>query len=114
MAALACLLIGLASGLPAYASLVPMTWGFPVFDQTSSLTAFEREFASASDAESAAVSFPTSADGILGSSFPTITQTSAIDDLLSSVKFLQQQETSRYASPFISIGYSPIPAMGFF
>lgn len=100
--------------LSSQASLVPMSWGFPSFDQTSSLSQFENSVATASDVEAASVAFPTTgSDSILGTSFPTITQTTDQSQLLSSVKSLNQQDSQRFSYPFLSIGYSQIPSMGF-
>lgn len=101
------------TAVSAQASLVPMSWGFPSFDQTSSLSQFEESFATGSDVESASVSFPTTTGSALGTSFPTITQTADQNQLLSSIKSLSQQETQRFSYPFLSLGYSQIPSMGF-
>jgi hypothetical protein len=102
--------------LPACASLVPMSWGFPQMTQTSSLTAFQKDTATATDDESAAVAFPTAVDSVnsvFGTSFPTISQTSAQSQLLNSVKFQNEDSKFAFAYPFLSIGGSPIPSMGF-
>ncbi len=85
--------------LQAGASLVPMSFGFPQMTQSSSLTAFSKDTASATDDESAAVAFPTAVDSVnsvFGTSFPTISQTSAQSQLLNSVKF--QNENSNFGS----------------
>ncbi len=66
-------IIGLLS-LPAYADLVPMSWGFPTFTQNSSLSNFEQDFGFNNDFELSSVSFPTASSGLFGTSFPTITQ----------------------------------------
>ena len=113
IAAITGVFIALAA-VSAQASLVPMSWGFPSFDQTSTLSQFENSVATASDVEAASVAFPTTeSDSILGTSFPTITQTTDQSQLLSSVKSLNQQESQRFSYPFLSIGYSQIPSMGF-
>jgi hypothetical protein len=102
--------------LPASASLVPMSWGFPQLAQTSTLTAFDRSFAQSTASDAAAVAFPTAGnayDGVFSSAFPTITQTAAKNDLLSQCRFMNQQETFAFAYPYLSIGGSPVPSMGF-
>jgi hypothetical protein len=102
--------------LQANASLVPMSWGFPQMTQSSSLTAFQKDSALATDDESAAVAFPTAVDtvgSVFGSSFPTISQTSAQSQLLNSIKFQNENSNFAFAYPFLSIGGSPIPSMGF-
>jgi hypothetical protein len=115
MAVLAGMVIAL-TGLQASASLVPMSWGFPQMTQTSSLTAFQKDTATATDDQSAAVAFPTAVDSVnsvFGTSFPTISQTSAQSQLLNSVKFQNENSKFAFAYPFLSIGGSPIPSMGF-
>jgi predicted small integral membrane protein len=100
---------------PSYAALVPMSWGFPALVQNQSLTSFENNFAFSKDFESSDISFPTvSADSIIGvSAFPTVVQTSNITNLLSQCKFMNQQQSMQFAYPWISIGFSPVPSMGF-
>ena len=101
--------------LQAGASLVPMSFGFPQMTQSSSLTAFQKDSAAATDNEAAAVAFPTAADSVnsvFGTSFPTITQTSLQNQILNSVKFQNENSNFAFAYPFLSIGGSPIPAMG--
>lgn len=102
--------------LQATASLVPMSWGYPQMSQSSTLTAFQKDSAVATDDEAAAVAFPTAADAVnsaFGTSFPTISQTSAQSQLLNSVKFQNEDSNFAFAYPFLSIGGSPIPSMGF-
>ncbi|OPY29719.1 MAG: hypothetical protein A4E28_00733 [Methanocella sp. PtaU1.Bin125] len=110
-------LILVTIALPAGASLVPMSWGYPQMTQSSSLTAFQKDTALATDDEAAAVSFPTTAssltDSVFGSSFPTITQTAVQSNLLSSVTFQNENSNFAYAYPFLSIGNSLLPSMGF-
>lgn len=103
-----------ALAMTSHASLVPMSWGFPTFDQTSSLSQLENTQATASDVEAASVAFPTTTTGsLLGTSFPTITQTSDQNQLLTSFKSLNQQQSQRFSYPYLSIGYSTVPSMGF-
>ena len=59
----------------SYASLVPMSWGFPTLVQNNSLTSFENDFASANDYELSNISFPTT-NSTISSAFPTILQIS--------------------------------------
>jgi len=102
---------------PAAASLVPMSWGFPQMVQDHTLTAFEKDTAIATDNEAAAVSFGASASDLCGSTFgtslPTISQTAVQSNMLSSVKFMNENQHFAFAYPFLSIGGSPIPSMGF-
>ena len=99
--------------LPAYASLVPMSWGFPTMVQNNSLTDFESNFAWADENDFTNISFPTTACGISSMSFPTITQSNSKTQLVSQVKFMNQQQSSTFAYPWISTGFSPVPSMGF-
>ena len=103
--------------MPAVASLVPMSFGFPTLVQDHTLTAFEKDSAVATDNQAAAVSFPDTASSLcsstFGTSFPTITQTSIQSQVLNSCKFQNENEHFAFAYPFVSIGGSPIPSMGF-
>jgi hypothetical protein len=100
--------------MPAFASLVPMSWGFPSMVQDSSLTSFESAFSNNFDIESADIAFPSTACGTLGMSFPTISQTGNIGSTLSQVAFANQKEYSQFAYPWLSIGGSPVPSLGLF
>lgn len=110
-------LVTVMMALPAGASLVPMSWGYPQMAQSSSLTAFQKDTAQTTDDEAAAISFPTSAtsltDSVFGSSFPTISQTAVQSSLLNSVRFQNENSNFAYAYPFLSIGNSLLPSMGF-
>ena len=102
--------------MPAAASLVPMSWGFPQLVQDHTITAFEKDTAAATDTEAAAVSFPTASSicgTTFGSAFPTISQTSVQSQLLDSVKFMNENQHFAFSYPFLSIGGSPVPSMGF-
>lgn len=107
--------------LPAYASLVPMSWGFPTMSQNNSLSSMQNDFALATDFEMANVSFPTATDtfGTSGfgtgafSAFPTMTQISNKSDLMTKFQMMNQQQSSTFAYPWVSIGFSPVPSMGF-
>jgi hypothetical protein len=99
--------------LPAYASLVPMSWGFPTMVQNNSLTDFESNFAWSDENAFTDISFPTTTSGISSMSFPTISQSNSKTQLVSQVKFMNQQQSSTFAYPWISTGFSPVPSMGF-
>ena len=75
IAAFLCIFIAIIT-LTSGASLVPMSWGFPVMTQHQTLSTMNMQFANATDLSTSAVSFPTSTStsGILSSSFPTILQ----------------------------------------
>jgi|SRR5271157_435218 len=96
--------------LPSYASLVPMSWGFPTLVQNNSLTNLENDFATQNDFEFSNISFPTSTTI---SAFPTITQISNQSSLMSKFAFQNQKQSSYFAYPWVSIGFSPVPSMGF-
>jgi hypothetical protein len=97
--------------VPSYASLVPMSWGFPTLVQNSSLTSFENDFAQANDFELSNISFPTTTSSI-SSAFPTITQISNQSQIASKFSFANQQQSSYFAYPWLSVGFSPVPSMG--
>lgn len=101
----------------AGASLVPMSWGSPVMSSTNSLTAFEKDTSTATDNQAASVAFGTGTDlanSVFGSSsFPTISQTSLQNQVLSSVKFQNEQSNSAFSYPFLSIGGSALPSFAF-
>ncbi len=50
---------------PAYASLVPTSFGFPVIVQNGTTTAFNQDTAAATDLESTDINFPTADEGVL-------------------------------------------------
>jgi hypothetical protein len=98
--------------IPSYASLVPMSWGFPTLVQNSSLTSFENDFAQANDFELSNISFPTTTDSTISSAFPTITQISNQSQIADKLTFANQQQSSYFAYPWLSVGFSPVPSMG--
>ena len=98
--------------LPAYASLVPMSWGFPSLVQNSSLTDFQSAFSNATDLQTSDISFPTTSTSALDTSFPTISQISQTGNLLSQLEYTDQNQYSQFAYPWLSIGGSPVPSMG--
>jgi hypothetical protein len=110
MAALVIAVVAIMA-LPGYASLVPMSWGFPTLVQNQSLTGYQNALQSSSDYEMSDISFPTTDSGILGTAFPTISQLSNLNNFISQVDFSNQQQYSQFAYPWLSIGMSPVPSM---
>lgn len=110
------LLASAAFIVPAGASLVPMSWGFPVLIQNASLTGLQAETATAHDIESANIGFPSAGlgGGLFGGAFPSIAQFADQGTSLTSLGFMNQNQNMIFAYPYISIGGSPIPGMGFF
>jgi hypothetical protein len=98
--------------LPAYASLVPMSWGFPSLVQNSSLTDFSNALSQSNDYQLSNISFPTTGSGVEDTSFPTISQVSNEGNLLSQYEYEAQDQYSQFAYPWLSIGDSPVPSMG--
>ncbi|WP_128859950.1 hypothetical protein [Methanocella paludicola] len=115
---LTALTIGLIAflAMPSHASLVPMSWGFPSMVEKNSLTSFQSMFQEATDVESAEISFPStlsSCTSSLGFSFPTILQNADATSTLSQIAFQNQEQFAQFAYPWLSIGGSPVPSMGF-
>jgi O-acetyl-ADP-ribose deacetylase (regulator of RNase III) len=98
---------------PSAASLIPMSWGFPVMVQNQTLSATNMDFATASDLETANIAFPTVATGILGTTFPTILQTADQSQTAMQLNTMDQTASTMFAYPWLSIGGSPVPSMGF-
>ena len=100
--------------VPVGASLIPMSWGFPVMVTNNSLTGLQTQTATAHDIESANIAFPTNslAGSLFGSAFPTIGQASDQGTMQTALDFAQQTQSSYFAYPFLSIGGSPIPSLG--
>jgi formylmethanofuran dehydrogenase subunit E-like metal-binding protein len=96
----------------AITSLVPMSWGFPTLVQNNSLTDLQSVFSSANDFETSDISFPVSSTGLLGTTFPTITQLSQKDNMLTQMEQMSQRQYTQFAYPWLSIGFSPVPSMG--
>jgi hypothetical protein len=91
-----------------------MSWGFPSLTQNSSITSFEDMFAWQNEFESTDISFPTTSMSTMGiGSFPTISQVSCKVQLMSDFSYMHQEESSVFAYPWISVGFSPVPSMGF-
>jgi len=100
--------------MPSHASLVPMSWGFPSMVEKNSLTSFQSMFQDATDVESAEISFPSMLDNsIIGMAFPTILQNADATSTLSQIAFQNQEQFAQFAYPWLSIGGSPVPSMGF-
>ena len=58
------MLFSVVVAIPAYANLVPTTFGFPVIVQNGSTSAFNQDTAAATDFEAININFPVSADGV--------------------------------------------------
>ena len=108
------LLVVTAISYPVCASLIPMSWGFPVLVQNNTITGLQASTQSLTDNEMADISFPGTgiSGGLFGSIFPSIAQNSLQNAFGSNLGFGQQSQTTFFAYPFISIGGSPIPGMG--
>jgi len=98
--------------LPVFASLVPMSWGFPSLVQNSTATDLQSAFSNSNDYQLSNISFPTTDAGSLASSFPTITQIGQTGSLQSMTELESQTQYSQFAYPWLSIGLSPVPSMG--
>ncbi len=93
---------------------MPMSWGFPTLVQNSSLVNFENFVQGENDFEFTDISFPTASSSTYGfSTFPTIKQMSQKIAFANSVSYSNQQQSMTFSYPWISIGYSPVPSMGF-
>ncbi len=128
--------------LPAYANLVPTTFGFPVIVQNGSTSAFNQDTATATDFEFVDIQIPITADGIdIGSSvgplaadgvalgagassnvlpfgpvnlaFPSITQTVDQTQTVTHTDFAQTNEFAEFAYPFVGVGPVSLPGFGF-
>ena len=99
--------------LPAIGNLMPMSWGFPTMVQNNSLTSFTAAFQNASNVQNANIAFPTTTTGVLADSFPTIEQDGNQFQQLSQISFQQEKQYSQFAYPWFSMGFSPVPSMGF-
>ncbi len=107
-----------AMTMPAYASLVPTSFGFPVIVQNGTTTAFNQDTAAATDLEATDISFPTAAEGVLpfGSvnlAFPSITQNVVQTQDVTHTDFAQTTENAEFAYPFVGVGCVSLPGFGF-
>ena len=98
--------------LPGIASLVPMSWGFPTMVENNTLTSFQAAFQNTTEVQAADISFPT-IGGTTAMSFPTILQDGNTQSTLSQIAFQRQTQYAQFAYPWLSIGGSPVPSMGF-
>jgi len=97
----------------AGASLIPMSWGFPVMTQNQTLSTMNMQMANASDLSTANIAFPTdTTSGILGTTFPTILQTGDQEATQLTLSTSDATADSTFAYPWLSIGGSPVPSMG--
>ena len=101
----------LVVSLPALASLVPMSWGFPTLVQNNTASDLQSAFSSSTDNELSNISFPDTDAGSLASSFPTITQIGQTGSIQSMLEQMSQTQYSQFAYPWLSIGGSPVPSM---
>ena len=127
--------------LPAYANLVPTTFGFPVIVQNGSTSAFNQDTAFALDNESVNISIPIFGNGVdLGASvfapgtfdgatglvsgnvlpfgpvnlaFPSIQQNVLQVQNVSHTDFAQTNEFAEFAYPFVGVGSVSLPGFGF-
>jgi hypothetical protein len=97
------------------ASLIPMSWGFPVMVQNQTLSQMDMKFLNGTSAQSSNIAFPsevTSAGSIVGQTFPTIEQLGDEDQTQMEISTMNQTASTFFSYPFLSIGGSPIPSMG--
>jgi hypothetical protein len=135
--ALACMV----SAIPATASLVATSFGFPVIVQNGSTTAFNQDTARATDFETIDIDIPVFSDGTeLGAStfddgtvgdvtgletanvlpfgpvnlaFPSISQTVLQTQDVTHTDFAQTNEFAEFSYPFESVGTTALPGFGF-
>ena len=102
--------LALSLVVPASASLVATTFGFPQILQTGTTTAFNRDTAAATDTEAFSLAFPT----VVGAAaFPSIAQTVAQTQVLTHCDFATTTETAAFSYPFVGVGPCSIPGFGF-
>jgi hypothetical protein len=107
-----------AMSMPAFASLVPTSFGFPVIVQNGTTTAFNQDAATATDIEATAINFPTAANGVLpfgavNLAFPSITQNVVQTQAVTHTDFAQTNEFAEFAYPFVGVGCVSLPGFGF-
>jgi hypothetical protein len=107
-----------ATMLPANASLVATSFGFPVIVQSGTTTAFNQDAAAATDIEATAINFPTAAEGVLpfgavNLAFPSITQNVVQTQTVTHTDFAQTNENAEFAYPFVGVGCVSLPGFGF-
>ncbi len=94
------LLLALACIPVTYATLSPMSFGFPTVTQFSSNTAFNNAIANAFDFETANIS----PFGSVGFGFPTIGQSSVQGQTVAQVEFAQNTVISAFSFPAVNTG----------
>ena len=104
--------------LPAYANLVPTSFGFPVIVQSGTTTAFNQDNAFATDFEATDISFPTADEGVLpfgavNLAFPSIEQNVCQTQSVTHTDFAQTNEFAEFAYPFVGVGGVALPGFGF-
>ena len=104
--------------LPAYANLVPTSFGFPVIVQSGTTTAFNQDNAFATDLEATDISFPTADEGVLpfgavNLAFPSISQNVCQTQAVTHTDFAQTNEYAEFAYPFVGVGGVSLPGFGF-
>jgi hypothetical protein len=103
---------------PAFANLVPTSFGFPVIVQNGTTTAFNQDTAVATDLENVAIAFPTAEEGTLGFgpvslAFPSISQNVLQTQAVTHTDFAQTNEFAEFAYPFVGVGGVALPGFGF-
>jgi len=95
------LLLLAIAGIPVtYATLSPMSFGFPAMQQFASNTVFNNITANAFDFENANIS----PFGSLGCPFPTITQSQVQGQVIDQCDFSQSTVFSAYSFPAVDTG----------
>jgi hypothetical protein len=107
-----------AMSAPAFANLVPTSFGFPVIVQNGTTTAFNQDTAVATDLENVAIDFPTAEEGTLGFgpvslAFPSIEQNVCQTQAVTHTDFAQTNEFAEFAYPFVGVGCVSLPGFGF-
>jgi len=114
--------LALAFEVPAGASLVATSFGYPTITQSGATTAFNQDTAAATDNEAVAIAFPNTGTSILdgtpttggfGMGFPTIAQTVDQTQVLTHTDFSQTTENAAFTYPFVGVGGASLPGFGF-
>lgn len=133
--------VAVLSAMPAYANLVPTTFGFPVIVQNGSTSAFNQGTATATDLENLNVDIPAFASFLDGSlidvggaavnvgdvsatanvlpfgpvnlAFPSISQTVLQTQNVTHTDFAQTNEYAEFTYPFVAAGPVSMPGFGF-
>jgi len=107
-----------AMSAPAFANLVPTSFGFPVIVQNGTTTAFNQDTAFATDLEHTNIDFPTADEGVLpfgavNLAFPSIEQNVCQTQDVTHTDFAQTNEFAEFAYPFVGVGPVALPGFGF-